>query len=225
MSNAEPGSQAENDLREGRRKMVHDQIEARGIHEPRILAAFEEVPREEFVLKSYVDSAFSDCALPIDCGQTISQPYTVAFMCEAAQINSTDRVLEVGTGSGYGAAILSKLGACVHTVERISALARSAEARLRRLGFKNVQVHTAATSLGLVPEGPFDVIVVTAGAREMPLALTKQLADGGRMVVPIGNYASQIMYRLKRSGDQIEQKPLGHFAFVPLIGEHGWRKT
>ncbi len=224
MADAQPEPQSEGGLRAHRRNMVRDQIEARGIRDSRILAAFEKVPREEFVSEAYSDSAYSDRALPIECGQTISQPYTVAFMCEAARINPTDRVLEIGTGSGYGAAILSNLSACVHTVERISVLAESAQSRLQRLSIKNVHVHAAVNSLGLVEQGPFDVIVVTAGAKEMPLALTKQLADGGRMIVPIGNYASQIMYCLTRSGDQIEQKPLGHFAFVPLIGEHGWRK-
>ena len=146
-----------------RRHMVKTQLEARGLRDARVLRAMSQIPREEFVTNGWGDAAYADGALPINCGQTISQPFTVAFMCEMAQISEGDKVLEVGTGSGYGAAVLSQLCREVHTVERIPELARQATERLQRLGYANVYVHTADGTLGLPEEAPFDAIVVTAG--------------------------------------------------------------
>jgi protein-L-isoaspartate(D-aspartate) O-methyltransferase len=206
--------------------MVDTQLRARGICDPRVLAAMLAVPREEFVDEALRDDAYGDWPLPIGGGQTISQPYTVAFMAEAAELRGDEKVLEVGTGSGYGAAVLSQLGAVVHTIERIPALARRALSTLARLRFSNVHVHLGDGSLGLVEESPFDVIVVTAGAASLPPSYTDQLAEGGRIVMPIGKCkSSQHLYRFRNQHGALSIDDLGTFAFVPLIGDEGWRAT
>lgn len=206
-----------------RQLMVRNQLVGRGIEDARVLQAMGEVPREKFVGELWQHAAYADGALPIECGQTISQPFTVAYMCEAAQIMPEDKVLEIGTGSGYGAAVLSRLCREVHTVERIPTLSKLAAERLDRLGFGNVQVHTANGSLGVPNEEPFDAILVTAGAEALPTPYVSQIRDGGRIVIPLGGTLhSQVMYRFTRQGDHLHTDNLGNFAFVPLIGEHGW---
>jgi len=207
-----------------REAMVRYQLEARGIRDRRVLNAMLSVPREEFVRDDLKASAYDDCPLPIGHGQTISQPFTVAFMCEAACPAENETVLEVGTGSGYGAAVLSRLSRTVYTVERLPALAAQAQANLVRLGYDNVHVRTADGTLGLPADGPFDAIVVTAGAVALPLDYLEQLNEGGRIVIPLGHLPnSQRLYRARRRLDQLEIDDLGAFAFVPLIGKHGWR--
>lgn len=205
-------------------QMVQNQLEARGIQDRRVLQAMAQIPREEFVGKFYQDTAYADNALPIACEQTISQPYTVAFMCEAARLTDQDKVLEIGTGSGYGAAVLSRLCREVHTVERIPTLSKIAADRLYRQGVKNVHVHTADGTLGLPAESPFDAIVVTAGAEALPEPYAEQLVDGGRIVIPVGSSRSQIMHRYTLCDGKLSQENLGTFSFVPLIGEYGWAK-
>jgi protein-L-isoaspartate(D-aspartate) O-methyltransferase len=213
-----------NAFTEIRHQMVQDQLRARGIENERVLRAMAEVPREEFVTTPLRDVAYADGALPIACGQTISQPFTVAFMCEAAQISAADKVLEIGTGSGYGAAVLSRLCREVHTVEHIEQLGKHAARRLQQLGYVNAHVHEANGTLGLQKEAPFDAIVVTAGAAETPKPLLDQLRDGGRIIIPLGNVPTcQNLYRITRRSDDVQIENLGGFAFVPLIGEHGWR--
>lgn len=202
--------------------MVELQLRHRGIRDERVLAAMASVPREEFVLLSERGSAYADGALPIGHGQTISQPVVVAFMAEAMQIAETDRVLEIGTGSGYGAAILSRLAAEVHTVERIAALADRAAETLQGLDYANVHIHLFDGTLGLSSHAPYDAISVTAGAKEVPQPLLDQLAEGGRLVIPVGSLAGQRMQRITRRGDQFHREDFGAYAFVPLIGEHGW---
>ena len=208
-----------------RQLMVQTQLKACGIQDQRVLDAMAAVPREEFVPREWRDASYADGALPIDCGQTISQPFTVAFMCEAAQPQESDKVLEIGTGSGYGAAVLSRLAREVHTVERIPVLGRQATDRLQRLGYSNVHVHTANGTLGLPDEAPFDAIVVTAGTHALPKPYLDQLADGGRIVIPLGHIPhSQLMYRFTLQNGKLSVQNLGGFAFVPLIGEYGWHE-
>lgn len=209
-----------------RRRMVEQQLKARGICDPRVIEAMLSVPREEFVQPHLRDATYDDGALPIAHGQTISQPYTVACMCEAAQLSGAEKVLEIGTGSGYGAAVLSRLCRHVVTVERVPELAMSAAAVLARLEYNNVDVRQADGTLGAVADAPFDAIVVTAGANKLPPAYFDQVADGGRIVIPIGDVRhSQTMFRFTRHGDGLEKQNLGQFMFVPLVGKGGWRSV
>lgn len=206
-----------------RHRMVNEQLVARGIHDQRVLDAMAQVRREEFVPSPLQLEAYEDSPLPIGSGQTVSQPFTVAYMLEALQLEGTENVLEVGTGCGYAAAVLSYLAREVHTAERVRELASTGRQRLERLGYNNVSVHTVDGSLGLPRFGPFDAIVVTAGAPALPAPYAEQLRDGGRIVIPIGDaHNRQRLYRFtKRAGGLIEND-LGSFAFVPLIGQHGW---
>jgi protein-L-isoaspartate(D-aspartate) O-methyltransferase len=193
-------------------------LPAHGIRNRRVLDAMAAVPRHEFVPPTSITAAYEDVALPIACHQSISQPSVVAMMCEAAQLTGGERVLEVGTGSGYGAAVLSRLAARVDTVERIPELADHARDTLARLGFDRVHVHEGDGSQGWPAAAPFDAIVVTAGAAGLPLAYPEQLADGGRIVIPIGHpERGQTMYRLTLRGRQLAIDDLGEFRFVPLV--------
>jgi protein-L-isoaspartate(D-aspartate) O-methyltransferase len=206
-----------------RQRMVDSQLGRRGITDPRVLAAMGDVPREEFVPADVREMAYEDRALPIGHGQTISQPYTVAFMCEALALEGGEKVLEIGTGSGYAAAVLSRLAREVHTLERIPELWEEAQARLERLGYSNVQTYLANGTLGLPAQAPFDAIVVTAGAEQLPAPLREQLAEGGRIVIPLGDTPhSQSMMRFTLRSGQWQAEDLGSFAFVPLIGQLGW---
>jgi protein-L-isoaspartate(D-aspartate) O-methyltransferase len=200
-----------------RHNMVVEQLEQRGIQDPRVLEAMEWVPRHEFVPRDLVELAYDDRALPIGYEQTISQPYTVGFMCQEARVVAADRVLEIGTGSGYAAAVLSLLANAVHTIERIEPLFRTAQGRLVRLGYKNVHCHLGDGTRGLQSESPFDAIIVAAGAETMPEAFQEQLAEGGRLIIPIGSLAHQQMTRLTRRGNDFIREDLGSFGFVPLV--------
>lgn len=197
--------------------MVTEQLEERGIHDPRVLEAMDWVPRHAFVPPDALEDAYADRALPIGREQTISQPYTVGFMCQEAQITAGDKVLEVGTGSGYCAALLSLLAREIHTIERIEPLYKAARERLARLGYGKVHSHLDDGTLGLASEQPFDAILVAAGAEAMPDALQKQLSDGGRLIIPIGPLAHQRMIRLTRHGNEFTREDLGSFGFVPLV--------
>jgi len=211
------------DFARARAAMVDGQLVPRGIRDPRVLDAMRSVPRERFVPSQQVDYAYQDRPLPIGDGQTISQPYIVAFMAEAASVGPDDRVLEIGTGSGYGAAVLGALAASVVTVERRGSLAASARRVLAGLGYRNVEVVLGDGTLGSPDRAPFDVIIVTAAGPDVPGPLRDQLAVGGRIVMPVEyRYGFQQLVRLERvSEDEFTEVFLLGVAFVPLIGEHG----
>jgi protein-L-isoaspartate(D-aspartate) O-methyltransferase len=200
-----------------RHSMVIEQLERRGITDARVLEAMDWVPRHEFVPPEAIEEAYDDRALPIELEQTISQPYTVAFMCQEARVKATDKVLEIGTGSGYCAAVLSLLAREVHTVERLKPLFQSAAARLTRLGYKNVHCYLDDGTRGLKSRAPFDVILVAAGATELPKAYPEQLAEGGRLLIPIGPPSRQQMVRIMRTSGRLQHEMLGSFGFVPLV--------
>jgi protein-L-isoaspartate(D-aspartate) O-methyltransferase len=212
------------DVAARRAEMVATQIEARGVRDPRVLAAMRAVPREDFVAHDWRGHAFDDNPLPIAAGQTISQPYIVAFMAEALQLRGGERVLEIGSGSGYAAAVLGRLAQEVHTVECIAALADTAADQLAAQGADNVHVHHADGSLGWPAAAPYDAIVVTAAGPQVPSALKAQLAVGGRLVMPVGRRdGSQQLVRLTRVGPQDERlETLMDVRFVPLTGAQGW---
>jgi len=201
-------------------RMVREQIERRGVSDPRVLRAMEAVPRHLFVPESFRASAHDDGPLPIGEGQTISQPYIVAFMSEAIRPRPADRVLEVGTGSGYQTAVLSRLVRHVDTIEVRPRLAEIAGRRLRNLGYTNVTPRVGDGHLGLPEEAPFDAIVVTAAPQEMPPALLDQLAVGGRLVIPLGTLDQELV-RVTRREDGYDREPLLPVRFVPLTRETG----
>jgi protein-L-isoaspartate(D-aspartate) O-methyltransferase len=207
-------------------RMVAEDLRRRDISDRRVLAAFAVVPREEFVPAHMVDRAYADMPLPIGEGQTISQPYVVAMTVQALHLEGHERVLEIGAGSGYAAAILGAIVKTVHTVERIKALADTAADRLARLGFANVHVHHGDGTLGWPPGAPYDAIAVAAGAPTPPRALLEQLLIGGRLIVPTGSADDQQLMRITRvDAERFETTNLGAVRFVPLIGEQGWPST
>jgi protein-L-isoaspartate(D-aspartate) O-methyltransferase len=205
------------------RDMVEKQIRGRGIRDSRVLAALLSVPRHSFVPSQYVEEAYQDQPLAIGEGQTISQPFMVASMTEALELSSSDRALEIGTGSGYQAAVLSLLARTVFTIESRAPLGHAARERLARLGYANVQVEIGDGTLGWPAEAPFDAIVVTAAAPRVPQPLLEQLADGGRLVLPVGPPETQELLRIRRRGTEIVTECFYQCRFVPLVGEHGWK--
>jgi protein-L-isoaspartate(D-aspartate) O-methyltransferase len=205
-------------LTDQRRRMVERTIAGRGIRARRVLQAMLEVPRDLFVPSNLAAFAYEDTPLGIGEGQTISQPYIVALMCEAMEIASTDRVLEVGTGSGYAAAVLSGLATEVQSLERHPPLARAAGRRLKALGYDNVHVHCGDGTLGWPERAPYDAIAVAAGASSIPQPLLWQLSEGGRLVIPIGDESSQTLIRIRRERGTFVSQDLGGVRFVPLIG-------
>jgi protein-L-isoaspartate(D-aspartate) O-methyltransferase len=213
------------DYRAERAKMVERQIAQRGITDARVLAALASVPREAFVSQDLASFAYDDGPLPIGDGQTISQPYIVAFTAEALQLRSSDRVLDIGTGSGYAAAVLSRLAREVYSVERVDALCRSASERLSELGYDNVHVRCGDGTLGWPEHAPFDAIAVAAVGPHPPPALLEQLVVGGRLVMPIGPDGSQTLMRLTRTSlSEYSEEPLVDVRFVPLIGAQGFAR-
>jgi len=206
-----------------RARMVEQQLRRRDIVDPRVLRAFERVPREAFVTPETIDLAYADGPLPIGLGQTISQPYVVAITVQALELAGHERVLEIGTGSGYAAAILGAMVREVETVERLEELARTAAERLERLGYHNVHVHHADGSLGWPPGAPYEAICVAAAAPAPPPSLLHQLAVGGRLVLPRGGADHQRLVRIVRRGERtFAEEDLGDVRFVPLVGAEGW---
>ncbi len=209
-----------------RQQMVQYQLAARGLTDERVLNALAVVPREAFVPEDLMPHAYEDRPLPIEASQTISQPYIVGLMTAALELQSDDRILEIGTGSGYAAAVLAEICAEVYTVERHRQLAESARERLAALGYDNVHVKQGDGTLGWPEHAPYDGIIVAAGAPKIPEPLTEQLAIGGRLVIPVGpTLETQELLRVRRTGENsFEQDDLGAVRFVPLIGEAGWRE-
>jgi len=206
-----------------RARMVADQLLARGIHDQRVIAAMDTVPRERFVPTEDRDLAYRDGPLPIGGGQTISQPWVVARMTELLHVGDGDRVLEVGTGSGYAAAVLAEIGCRVTTIERNPALADDARLRLAELGYADrVDVRAGDGSLGLPDEAPWNGIIVAAAAPAVPAALREQLGDGRRLVIPVGSRRQQLLLVVERHGDEWVERPEGPVVFVPLVGRGGW---
>jgi protein-L-isoaspartate(D-aspartate) O-methyltransferase len=203
-----------------RAEMVDTQIAARGVEDRRVLAAMAEVPRHEFVPRAEVEHAYSDGPLPIGFGQTISQPYIVALMTELAQVGPGDKVLEIGTGSGYQAAVLAELSDRVYSVEIVPELARSAADQLRRAGYPSIRVRGADGYFGWERFAPFDAILVTAAPDHVPPPLIRQLKEGGRMVVPVGSPGSyQTLWRIRKTGGKVVSENVTDVAFVPLTRE------
>jgi protein-L-isoaspartate(D-aspartate) O-methyltransferase len=207
---------------EARHRMVEEQLVPRGILDYRILEAMRRVPRHLFVTETFKERAYEDSALPIGEGQTISQPYMVAVMTEALCLQDGGKVLEIGTGSGYQAAVLCELGARVFSIERVEPLARRAEGILRQLGYRQAAIRVSDGSLGWEEEAPFDGIIVTASAPRIPASLVDQLAVGGRLVIPVGSRYSQILMGGIKTPSGLESTEIVACVFVPLLGREGW---
>jgi protein-L-isoaspartate(D-aspartate) O-methyltransferase len=213
------------DFAREREAMVERQLRRRGITDETILDAFLEVPREAFVSADYAHRAYGDHPLPIEANQTISQPYIVALMIEAARIGRGDKVLEVGSGSGYAAAVISRIAGRVIGIERQHALVEVARERLERLGYDNVTIVEGDGTKGCAGEAPFDAILAAASGSHVPQPLIDQLADGGRIVMPVGSpgWVQELVKVTKRADGSVERQNLGGVRFVPLIGEEGWK--
>ncbi|TVM03578.1 MAG: protein-L-isoaspartate O-methyltransferase [Candidatus Brocadia sp. WS118] len=204
--------------------MVQYQLVNRGIHDEGVLKAMSEIPRHLFVPELYRHAAYDDCPLPIGEGQTISQPYMVAIMTQCLELKGDEKVLEIGTGSGYQAAILGRLASHIYTIERHSALASRAKTILKQAGYDNIDVIVGDGSLGLPDKAPFHGIIVTACAPHAPKSLLDQLEIGGRLILPIGNPYHQILHQMVNQEKRVEDRNILECAFVPLIGEEGWNE-
>ncbi|MFQ5895747.1 MAG: protein-L-isoaspartate(D-aspartate) O-methyltransferase [Nitrospinota bacterium] len=204
--------------------MVREQLASRGITDGRVLAAMQKVPRHLFVPEVFQHRAYGDHPLPIGEKQTISQPYIVALMCQALELKGEEKVLEIGSGSGYQTAVLAELAGRVFAVERIGALAERALRRLEALGYRNVVLRVADGTYGWADEAPFDAIIVGASAPRTPPPLLEQLAVGGRLVMPVGPPEGQQLSRVRRGREGLRWEVMERCVFVPLIGEHGWKE-
>jgi protein-L-isoaspartate(D-aspartate) O-methyltransferase len=218
------GGPGEDEFAAQRAEMIERQLRRRGIIDSGVLAAMAAVRREEYVPNEFRARAYEDAPLPIGEGQTISQPYIVGVMTASLHLTGSERVLEIGTGCGYQAAILSHLAKIVFTIESRSQLAAATTARLDRLGYKNVHVHCGDGTLGLAEFAPFDAILVAAAAPVVPEPLRSQLAEGGRMILPVGDAENQELRLIERLGNSFNTRTLDSCRFVPLIGFHGWKE-
>jgi protein-L-isoaspartate(D-aspartate) O-methyltransferase len=212
------------DYLRAREKMVEEQVVARGIKNPRLLAAMRKIPRHLFVDPGLLQRAYDDGSLPIGAKQTVSQPYMAARMTEALELSGEEKVLEIGTGSGYQAALLAELSFNVFSVEKIRALAVKARAVLDRLQYHNIAIQVGDGTIGWPEHSPFDAIIVTAGAPDLPRPLIEQLAVGGRLVIPVGDDESQVLVRVTRHPSKFEEEQLGDCRFVKLWGKFGWQE-
>ena len=219
-----PDSEMNNTRALEREQMVNTQIKARGIANPRVLNAMKTVPRHLFVPHAYEKEAYGDYPLPIGNGQTISQPYIVAVMTDLLNPSPGEKILEIGAGSGYQAAILVQCGVEVITIERISPVASQAKENLNRAGIDNICIITGDGTLGFPDKSPYDGILITAAAPEIPIPLKDQLVEGGRIVAPVGDRYIQVLTRIRRINNEFFTERFGAVRFVPLIGEYGWRE-
>lgn len=215
----------DDELRALRGQMVEEQLRRRGIRDERVLAAMNRVPRHEFVSSDLRHLAYHDGPLPIGENQTISQPFIVAYMSQLLRLKGQERVLEVGTGCGYQAAVLCELAGYVYSLERFPRLASKAARRLHELGYENFDVHVGDGSQGLPDMAPFDAIIVTAAAPSIPGPLCSQLTDGGRMIIPVGDRDNQYLNVVVRQGSRCSIEQMSPVRFVPLIGQHGFKES
>lgn len=213
----------EEHFRELREAMVSEQIQGRGIHDPRLLDVMRRLPRHWFVPPRFQEQAYGDAPLPIGAGATISQPYMVAAMTALLNLSGGENVLEIGTGSGYQAAVLAEMAGSVHTIEFQPELAERASRLLSDMGFHNIFVHSGDGSLGWPPAAPYQSILVTAAAPEIPLPLVHQLDEGGTLVIPVGGRKEQQLERWSKQGGRIRREHIFPVAFVPLRGQYGWQ--
>ena len=212
------------DYKQERSRMVDEQIAGRGVKDERVLAVMRKIPRHEFLPEGIRGMAYNDSALPLGEGQTMSQPYMVALMTELLGLKGAERVLEIGTGSGYQAAVLAELCQKVYTVERIKTIADKARATLDRLGYKSVAIKIYDGTYGWKEMAPYDAIIVTAGSPDIPAPLVEQLKEGGRLVIPVGDrYGQQLITVVKTAEGMITERSIP-CVFVPLIGNHGWKE-
>ncbi len=212
------------DFQKERIAMVEEQLRRRDIIDPRTLEAMAKVPRESFVPAENRSEAYEDRPLPIGEGQTISQPYMVAIMTQALALSGKERVLEIGTGSGYQTALLAELSREVYTVERILSLIQHAQRTLQDFGYKNIFFLTEDGTKGWPEKAPFEAIMVTAGAPEIPRVLRSQLTEGGRLVIPVGSRFAQTLFKITRQRNRFQEEEVTGCVFVPLVGEHGWKE-
>jgi len=208
-----------------RLRMLDEQLKSRGISDARVLKAMQEIPRELFVPTRYKNEAYNDSPLPIGSEQTISQPYMVALMTECLDLHPDDKVLEIGTGSGYQTAILLKITPHVYTIERLPDLAEKAQAVLSSIGYDTAHVKVGDGSSGWPEEAPFDAMIVTSAAPDIPQVLKEQLADAGRLVIPVGPRHMQTLFKITKMGDMFTEEKSTQCTFVPLIGEYGWNSN
>jgi len=207
-----------------RQRMVEEQLIPRGISTPAVIEAFKRVERHQFVPGEYLSNAYDDCPLPIGKGQTISQPYIVALMTEILRLRGNEKVLEIGTGSGYQTAILAELSKEVYSMERIPELAEHSSRLLRTLGYKNITIKVGDGSLGWGEHEPFDAIIITASCPETPETLLKQMAENGRLVAPIGAAFGQVLTLFRKKDEHIYSDEICGCMFVPLVGKEGWKE-
>jgi len=208
-----------------RKRMVDEQLIPRGIKNKRVLGAFYKVQRHKFIPEDVLMSAYADFPLPIGEGQTISQPYIVALMTECLDLRGEEKVLEIGTGSGYQTAILAELTKEIYSVERFKNLAESAEAMLNELGYKNIGIKVGDGTLGWPEMGPFDRIIITAASPRIPLPLTEQLNESGKLILPLGESFSQVLTAVEKKNGKLESIEICGCIFVPLVGKYGWRNN
>lgn len=208
-----------------RKHMVEEQIIARGIKNKKVLEAFYKVPRHRFISDELRDNAYSDYPIPIGEGQTISQPYIVALMTECLDLSGAEKVLEIGTGSGYQTAILSELTKRVYSIERVTNLAKRAEAVLNELGYKNIWIKIGDGTLGWPEESPFDRVIITAASPHIPPPLVEQLSEKGKIVIPLGETFSQVLTVAEKKNNKLQYQQVCGCVFVPLVGKYGWKNN